>query len=207
MNEKSVPTYPLTDLLPTHPTVDPEKYPKAGDRNPVVRIGVVPSSGGKIKWISLADQPGIYIPRFGWLSDGWLYVQVLNRAQDKLDVYFVDASSGRSRRVLEESSPNWVEVNDNFVVLKSGDRFIWSSWRDGYTHLYLYSFNRANPLGGDAKLERQLESGDYEVFSADAIDERGGKVYFTANKGDSRERQLYSVKLSGSNVTQITKQP
>jgi len=207
MNEKSVPTYPLTDLLPTHPTVDPEKYPKAGDRNPVVRIGVVPSSGGKIKWISLADQPGIYIPRFGWLSDGWLYVQVLNRAQDKLDVYFVDASSGRSRRVLEESSPNWVEVNDNFVVLKSGDRFLWSSWRDGYTHLYLYSFNRANPLGGDAKLERQLESGDYEVFSADAIDERGGKVYFTANKGDSRERQLYSVKLSGSNVTQITKQP
>jgi len=206
MDEKPVPTYPLTDLLPTHPTVDPEKYPKAGDRNPVVRIGIVASSGGKTKWISLTNQQDIYIPRFGWLRDGWLYVQVLNRAQDKLDLYFVEASSGRSRKVLEESSPNWVEVNDNVTVLKSGDRFLWSSWRDGYTHLYLYSFNKANPLAGDAKLERQLESGDYEVFSADAVNESSGTVYFNANKGEARERQLYSVKLNGSEVTQITRQ-
>ncbi len=52
MNEKEVPTYPITDWIPTHPTVDMEKYPKAGDPNPVVRIGVVSSNGGKVKWIS-----------------------------------------------------------------------------------------------------------------------------------------------------------
>ena len=47
MNEKEVPTYPIVDWIPTHPTVDMEKYPKAGDPNPLVRLGVVASGGGK----------------------------------------------------------------------------------------------------------------------------------------------------------------
>ena len=52
MNEKEVPTYPIVDWIPTHPTVDMEKYPKAGDPNPRVRIGVISSRGGKVKWMS-----------------------------------------------------------------------------------------------------------------------------------------------------------
>ena len=206
MNEKQVPTYPLTDLLATHPAVDPEKYPQPGDPNPEVRVGVVGEGGGKVKWISVTGDKDIYIPRFGWVGEGLLYVQVLNRAQTQLDLYFVDASSGKSRRVLSETSPNWVEVNDNFKVLKSGDRFIWSSWRDGYTHLYLYSFDKSNPLGADAKLERQLESGPYEVYSLEAIDQNSGTVYFSSNKDDDRQRQLYSVKLDGSALTRVTKE-
>jgi len=205
-DEKQVPTYPLTDLLALHPTVDAEKYPKAGDPNPVVRVGVVGDNGGKVKWISVTTDNDIYIPRFGWVKDGLLYVEVLNRAQNQLDLYFVDASSGKSRRVLSETSPNWVEANDNFKVLKSGDRFTWSSWRDGYTHLYLYSFDKANPLAGDAKVERQLESGPYDVYSLEAIDEDSGTVYFSANKDDDRQRQLYSVKLDGSGLTRISKE-
>ncbi len=43
MNEKEVPTYPITDWMPTHPTVDQEKYPQPGDPNPKVRLGVVSS--------------------------------------------------------------------------------------------------------------------------------------------------------------------
>jgi dipeptidyl-peptidase-4 len=207
MNEGRVPTYPLTDLLQTHPTVDDEKYPKAGDPNPSVRVGVVDSSGGKIKWISVTKEEDIYIPRFGWVRDGLLYLQVLNRAQNKLDLYFVDAGSGRSRRVLEETSPNWVEVNDNFQVLKSGDRFLWTSWRDGYTHLYLYSFDKSNPIDSDAHLERQLDRGEYEVFSVDGVDDSSGTVYFTANKDALLDRQLYSVKLDGSGVTRVSSDP
>ena len=126
MDETKVPTYPITDWLPTHPTVDMEKYPKAGDPNPVARLGVVSASGGKPKWITLTDNQDIYIPRFGWLRDGMMWAEVLNRPQDELDLYFVDAHSGRSRKVLIETSPDaWVNVNDDFKVLKSGDRFLW----------------------------------------------------------------------------------
>jgi len=206
MNEQDVPTYPLTDLLDVQASVEKEKYPKPGDPNPAVRLGVAGSEGGRIKWISLTKDQDIYIPRFGWIRDGWLWVEVLNRAQNKLDLYFVDADSGKSRRVLEESNPQWIEVNDDFQVLKSGDRFLWSSWRTGYTHLYLYSFDKSNPLAADAHLERQLENGDYEVTGVDGVDDSAGWVYFTANKDDLRERQLYRVKLDGSGMSRISQE-
>lgn len=205
MNEKQVPTYPITDWLPTHPKLEMERYPKAGDPNPSVRIGVVAAKGGKPKWISLTSDSDIYIPRFGWVRDGILWAEVLNRAQDTMDLYFVDTKSGKSRKVLTEaSSGSWVDVNDVFRVLKSGDRFLWSSWRDGYTHLYLYSFDKQNPLGADAKLERQLEKGEYEVLSVEAVD--NDAVYFTANKDDPRRRGVFSVKLDGSDLHRLSQE-
>ena len=203
MDEKQVPTYPITDWLPTHPKVDQEKYPKAGDPNPVVRLGVVPAKGGKIKWISLTSDTDTYVPRFGWVRDGVIWVQVLNRVQDTMDLYFVDAKSGHSRKVLAENiADGWVNVNDDFHIAKSGDRFLWSSWRDGHTHLYLYSFDKQNPLSADAKLERQLEKGDYEVLGVEAIDDNA--VYVTANQGDYRQQQAFSVKLDGSDFHRLS---
>jgi len=205
MDETRVPTYPITDWMPTHPHVDQEKYPKAGDPNPAVRLGVVSSGGAKARWIKLTGDDDIYIPRFGWIKEGWAWAEVLNRKQDTMDLYFIDANSGRSRKVLTESSPDaWVNVNDNFRILKSGDRFLWTSWRDGHTHIYLYSFAKQDPLAADAKLERQLESGDYEVLGINGVDESSGAVFFTANKDDPRQQRLFSVKLDGAAAQSIS---
>jgi dipeptidyl-peptidase 4 len=205
MDESQVPAYPITDWLPTHPRLEQEKYPKAGDPNPSVRLGVVSAAGGKTKFISLTGDKDVYVPRFGWLRDGLLWAEVLNRAQDELDLYFVDAHSGRSRKVLSESSPDsWVNVNDDFTPLKSGSHFLWSSWRDGNTHLYLYTFDKENPLAADARVERQLTQGDFEVLGVESVDASAGVVYFSANKGDPREKQLYSIKLDGSSLARVS---
>jgi dipeptidyl-peptidase-4 len=205
MDETRVPTYPITDWLPTHPRVEQEKYPKAGDANPSVRLGVVGSNGGKVRWIKLTDNDDTYVPRFGWIREGWAWAEVLNRKQDGMDLYFIDAKSGRSRKVLSESDPDaWVNVNDDFRILKSGDRFLWTSWRDGHTHIYLYSFNASDPLAADAKLERQLESGDYEVIGINSVDEASGAVFFTANKDDPRQERLFFVKLDGSGMHSLS---
>jgi len=204
MDESRVPAYPITDWLPTHPRVEQEKYPKAGDPNPSVRLGVVGNSGGKVRWIKLTDDDDTYIPRFGWIREGWAWAEVLNRKQDVMDLYFIDAKSGKSRKVLTESAPDaWVNVNDDFRILKSGDRFLWTSWRDGHTHIYLYSFNQ-DPLAADAKLEHQLESGDYEVIAISGVDDASGTVFFIANKGDPRQEKLFSVKLDGSGMQGIS---
>ncbi len=205
MNEAKVPTYPITDFIPQHPTVSEEKYPKVGDPNPDVRLGVVGSDGGRIKWLHLTDEKDIYIPRFGWVRNGVIWATVLNRAQNQLDLYFVDVASGKSRRVLGEKSDTWIEVDDSFSILKSGDKFIWPSWRDGHTHLYLYSFDKNNPLAADAKLENQITKGDFEVLSVDGIDESTATVYLTTNAGDDREHHLCSVKLDGSGFQILTK--
>ncbi|MBS1852135.1 MAG: S9 family peptidase [Acidobacteria bacterium] len=207
IDETRVPTYPITDWMPTHPEVEQEKYPKAGDPNPAVKLGVVSASGGKTRWISLSNDPDIYIPRFGWVREGIAYAMVLNRRQDTLDLYFIDTDSGRSRKVLTESDPTgWVAVNDDFRILKSGDKFLWSSWRTGNTHLYLYSFDPQNPLSADAKLERPLTQGDFQVLAVAAVDESAGVVYFTSNKDDAREQQIYSVKLDGSDLKRVSQE-
>jgi dipeptidyl-peptidase-4 len=208
MDETQVPTYPLTDWLPTHPKVGEEKYPKAGDPNPSVRLGVITADGGRIKWLSLTTDTDFYIPRFGWVSNGVVWAEVLNRAQDKMDLYFVDVHSAKSRKVLTETAPGaWVNVNDDFRVLKYGGRFIWSSWRDGHTHLYLYSFDQQNPLGADAKLEHQFEQGDYEVLALEGVDEGSGTIFFTANREDPRQVQIYSVRLDGSGLQRLSSEP
>jgi dipeptidyl-peptidase-4 len=205
MDETSVPVYPIVNLIPTHPTTDNEKYHKVGDANPTVKLGVVDTEKGKTRWISLTDDPDAYIPRFGWVREGMVWAEVLNRNQDKVDLYFVEVKSGKSMKVLTETAPGaWINVNDDFRVLKTGDRFLWSSWRDGHTHLYLYSFDKQNPLAAEAKLERQLTQGDFEVLGVEGVDEAAGTVFFSCNKDDPRHRQIFSVKLDGSGVQPLT---
>jgi dipeptidyl-peptidase-4 len=207
MNETKVPSYPITDWLPLNAEVEWEKYPKPGDPNPEVRLGVIDAKGGAIKWIALTDDTDIYIPRFGWVRDGLLWAQVLNRTQDQLDLYFIDARSGRSRKVLSETSPDaWVYVTNDFKILKTGDKFLWSSWRSGHRHLYLYSFDKNDPLSGEARLERQLTQGDFEVIELEGIDEDAGIVYFTANQDDPRQQQSFSVKLDGGGFQKISQE-
>ncbi|MFL6389709.1 MAG: DPP IV N-terminal domain-containing protein [Terriglobales bacterium] len=202
MDQTKVPTYPITDFIPQHPTVYQEKYPKVGDPNPAVQLGVVSAGGGAVKWFHLTDDKDIYMPRFGWVNDYVVWATVLNRAQNQLDLYFIDAASGKSRRVLSEKSDTWIETDNNLQFLKSGDKFTWPSWRDGHTHLYLYSFDKANVLA-DAKLVNQITKGDFEVFDVEG--EVGNTLFVTTNAGDDRQRHLCSVKLDGSAFECLTK--
>ncbi|HTS10293.1 MAG TPA: DPP IV N-terminal domain-containing protein [Candidatus Eisenbacteria bacterium] len=208
MDETKVPTYPITDWIPTHPTVDQEKYPKVGDPNPVVKLGVIDADKGKPRWIALTSNEDTYIPRFGWVNASVIWAEVLNRTQDKMDLYFVDAKSGKSRIVLTEDTPGaWIDFEHVEVkFLNSGSQFLWPSWRDGNMHIYLYSFDKQNPMGADAKLDRQLEKGDYEVLGIDGVDEASNTVFFEANKDDPRQQHIYSVKMDGSELKDLTPQ-
>jgi len=206
MDETRVPTYPIANLIPTHPTVDYEKYPKVGDPNPTVRLGVADTDKGKVRWISLNHDPESYIPRFGWVREGVIWAEILNRNEDKMDLYFVDVKSGKSRIVLTETATGaWFEFDHNEVrFLKSSPGFLWPSWRDGNMHLYYYSFDKENPMAADAKLERQLTKGDFEVLGIEGVDEATGTVFFNSTQGDPRQGQIFSVKLDGSGTQQLT---
>ena len=206
MDETKVPTYPITDWIPTHPTVDQEKYPKVGDPNPIVKLGVVDADKGKVRWLSLTSDEDTYIPRFGWVREGVIWAEVLNRTEDKMDLYFVDAKTGKSRIVLTESTPGaWIDFERNEVrFLTSSAQFLWPSWRDGNMHLYLYSYDKQNPMAADAKLERQLTHGDFEVLGVEGVDVAAGTVFFRANKDDPRQEQIFSVQLDGSGLKEVT---
>ena len=206
MDETKVPTFPLTDLLLTHPTVYPQKYPQPGDPNPVVKLGVVNIDKGKVRWISLTDDEDTYIPRFGWAAQGVLWAELVNRRQDKAQIFLIDAKNGKSRIVLtEDTADAWVDFEHGEPhFLKSSPQFIWPTWRDGNMHLYLYSFDPQNPLAADAKLDRELESGDYQVLGIEGADEAAKTIFFEANKDDPRQEHLYSVQFDGSGFRDLT---
>ena len=209
MDEKDVPTYPITDWIPVHATVDNEKYPQPGDPNPGVRIGVLKSDGSKVKWITaggggngalpLGNDPNVLIPRFGWVRDGLLWAMALNRVQDRLDLYFVDVDSGKSQLMMTETTDAWIDMHPevDFKLLDSGDGYLWTSWRDGHNHIYLYRFDKQNPLSAQARMEKQLTSGDWEVESIDGIDNQQKMVFFSANFGDVLQRNECAVGLNG----------
>jgi len=191
------PVFPQVSLLNPRGQLEPERYPKPGDPNAEVRVGIVAAQGGETKWMDFGEPRDHLLARVAWLPNGKaVAVERLNRVQNRLDLMLADTSSGKSRVLLHEEDPYWINVGDALHFFADGQRFIWSSERDGFRHLYLYSI--------DGKLQRQLTKGEWEVESVAAVDEKGGKVYFISTEQSPLERQLYSVGLDGTEQKRIT---
>ncbi len=203
MDEAKVPEYPIEDFVPTHATLDKQRYPQPGDPNPGVKVGVVPVGGGATKWIEVPFSMGNdYIPRFGWVDAKTVWIEVLRRDQQHMELYFADAASGAVKLVHTETDSKYLEDNYDVTFLPHG-RFLNTSWRDGHTHLYLYGFDEKRPLGGEAKLLRQLTRGDFEVDSPGVVD-GGDRVYFNSTEGSPLEVNLWTMKLDGSGKRRVT---
>lgn len=194
------PRFPLTDFIPVRNEVEWIRYPKAGDPNAGVRIGVVPAEGGRTVWADLGPEPDIYVPRIHWLPDGrTLAIQRLNRRQNRLDLMVMDIRKGGTRTTLTETdSSGWVDCNDMIRFLSDG-RFIWASERSDRMHLYLFA--------PDGSLVRPLTSGDWDVTSLAGVSEADGRVYFEATERNSLERHLYRVPIGGGTPVRLTDEP
>jgi dipeptidyl-peptidase-4 len=207
MNEAKVPIYPITDWIPLHATVDEQRYPQPGDPNPAVRVGVVNAGGGSTHWLKVPlDAGNDYIPRFGWVNAKTVWVEVLTRDHKHMNLYFADARSGDVRLVLAQTEPKYFTMT--YDVKFVGDhQFLIQSWRDGFTHIYRYTFDAGNPLGAEAQLANQLESGPYEIEAVKTVDESASTVYYTSNEGDTRDEQVWAVQLDGTGKRRVTKTP
>lgn len=196
MNETDVPLYPLTDWIPTHAGVVLQRYPQPGDTNPAVRIGVVGAGGGKPSWIKLPLNEGQdYVPRFGWLDRKTLWAEVVPRNQQHRLLYFADLASGAVRQVLDISDEKFLDENYD-VDVDSGD-LVLTDWSDGHNHIYRYSYDVNNPMRAEAKLERQLTRGDFEVSEVYAVDHDRKLVYYASNEGDMLQEQIWQVSFAG----------
>ena len=122
----------------------------------------------------------------------------LNRQQNKLELLVADPSTGASSVILTETERTWVDIKTDYVLLKSSNNFIWSSERDGYLHLYLYTL--------EGKLVRQLTQGEWDVDRLLAVDEKSGRVYFSASVVSPMDRDLCSVTLEGTEFKRLTKE-
>jgi dipeptidyl-peptidase-4 len=197
-DESPVPEFTVVDHIPYHQKLEVTSYPKAGDPNPIVKLGVVNAAGGDIRWIdTFKYQPEDFlISRVTWTPDGKKVVyQAQNREQTFLDVNFADAKDGKSSNVIHETSKAWVAINEQPIWLKDGS-FIWASERNGWEHLYHYS--------ADGKLLRQITDGKWEVRSIEGVDEENGYIYFTGTERSHIAADAYRVKFDGSGLTRLT---
>jgi len=208
MDERPVTRYPIMDMSSPTGGTEYTRYPQAGEANPIVRVGVVRISGGETKWLDTGKDTDVYLARVNWLPDSRrVAIQRLHRAQDQLDLLFADADTGTSKTILTESDKYWINISDDLYFFSDNKRFLWSSERTGYRHFYLYDT--------DGKELAQLSSGEWAISdlggfgpgSANhpAVDEASGYIYFTTNKDNVRETQLYRVSLSDKSLTRITK--
>ncbi len=111
------------------------------------------------------------------------------RKRTHLDLLLADAATGKSQVALAEQDPYWINVSDDLYFFADGRRFLWSSERSGFRHLYLYD------LAGHEL--SQVTRGDWEVERVEGVDERNAQVYFTSTEKSPTERHFYRAALSG----------
>ncbi|MEP6788812.1 MAG: S9 family peptidase [Acidobacteriota bacterium] len=222
LDESPVPKFIIPNDIPNDQDVETTYYPQAGDPNPIVRLGIADvnktsymPNAGRIPKIGEKLPPGLLrlgdaarfvdissykpddllIGRVAWQADSKAVTfQAQNREQTYLDLNAA-SPDGKVRKLLTETSPAWVGINDNPVFLSDGS-FIWQSERDGWDHLYHYA--------ADGKLIKRITEGKWEVRTGYGLDEKNGWYYFSGTKDSHIAENIYRVKLDGSVIERLS---
>ncbi|MCF2899176.1 S9 family peptidase [Pseudoalteromonas sp. OFAV1] len=175
-----------------YPTLKEFPYPKAGEMNSAVKVGVVSLSDKKTRWAELGgDNRDRYIPRISWAGTGEsLMIQDLNRPQSHNKVWLFDWQKQQLTKILEDKDDAFIEWFYKANWSKDGKFFIWHSERDGWRHLYRVS--------RDGKTVVDLTPGEYDIIDMLALNEDKNVMYFTASPDDPGQRYLFRTSLDGS---------
>jgi dipeptidyl-peptidase-4 len=197
LDEHSVEKYPLVGALSYGGELTEERFPEAGSPNPVAHVGVVDVAGGDVRWMDTGSDVTALLARVKWLPDSRrVAIERLNRVQNHLEVLFADAATGKSQTVLTENDKYWINLSSDLHFLSDGRRFLWSSERSGFRHLYLYDLS--------GKQVAQLTRGDWEVENVAKVDEQAQAVFFTSTQKSPIERHFYRLALSGGEPVALT---
>ncbi|MCK7558272.1 DPP IV N-terminal domain-containing protein [Chitinophaga sedimenti] len=195
-DDTKVPVFPIYSQVGQHGYLENTRYPKAGDNNPEVKLGIVPVTGGATVWADFNPKDDQYFGTPFWAGDGTLWLQWMPRGQDNLKIYSVNPESGAKKEVYDEKQKTWIDWFKPFTFLANNKGFIVQSDKSGWDHLYL--------LNMDGSLKKQLTSGDWRVKDLLEVDEKKQEVYFTARKEHSTRFDLYKVSLNGGAITRLT---
>jgi dipeptidyl-peptidase-4 len=190
-DQSGVPEFALINYTDTlYPVITKYPYPKAGQTNAAVKVGVVGAEGGPTVWVKAPGDPrNIYIPRLDWAaSSREIVFQHLNRLQNVNTVFLADAATGELKPMFRDEDKAWVDYNNTFVWLEKGARLLFTSERDGWRHAYAVSRT------GDARL---ITTGAFDLVSISAVDEAGGWLYYIASPESAVQRYLYRSRLDG----------
>jgi len=208
-DSRHIPLYPIVHQGAETLAVEEHRYPFAGARNAVVRLGVVAAGGdggdggdgneggddAPVTWMDLGEDDDIYLARVAWRPDGVLTAQIESRDQRLLRLVAFDGETGAATTLIEERGEPWLNLGDDARFLASGE-IVWSSEKTGFRHLYLHDAR--------GREVRPLTEGPWMVTGLVAVDEPRRVVFFQGTRDGVRERHLYSVSLDGGPARRVT---
>lgn len=187
-DESNVAVVTRTSIGAEVTTTFEQRYPLAGTDNIVPHLIVIDPDGGNKVDVDLGADTDIYLARVDWAADSkTLYVQTLNRVQDRLTMRAADPATGKSRILFTEDAAkeHWINLTDNYHWMKDGS-LIWWSERDGSGQLYRWNKGRWSKLTREGS-----------VTGLAGVDEAKGMAYYTGNAADPLGSQAYALPLSG----------
>jgi len=196
-DESRVKQYTLQEWDDVYPDNIRYKYPKAGEQNALVDIGVHHLKQDTTVWMESGDTDNAYIVRLDWTHDpNKLAIRWMNRLQNRQDLMLADAQTGETTTLKTETGSTWIEENDDLTFLANGNEFIYVSEESGYNHIYHYRI--------DGKLIRQVTKGPWEVSRFLGFDEVNNHLYYTSTEKSPLQNHLYRINLNGQDKKQLT---
>ncbi len=175
----------------------PIPYPKVGEQNSAVRVGVVPVQGGKTKWMSIPGDPREhYLAQMEWTpGSASLLIQQFNRLQNANRVFLANAGTGQAEVVHTETDPAWLENENRIEWIDGRERFVWLSERTGWRQAFLATAHEA--------AQTPITRGEFDVLQVAAVSEAFG-LYYTASPENPTQSYLFHTPLAGGDSRRIT---
>lgn len=190
MDQSMVADYPQVNTFEREAKLAPDKYPMAGMTSHKVTVGIFSLMTGKTIYLDFGDPTDRYFTNIAWAPDGkTLYLYELNRDQNHTTLDAYDTQTGRKLRTLyEERSDKYVEPLHPIIFLPwDSTKFIYWSWKDGYTHLYLMD-TEGHELG-------QLTSGKWVVKELVGFCPSTKSAIIITKEAGDLQRNIYSLNL------------
>ena len=199
MDQSMVTDYPIVDWSQKPAKNVNIKYPMAGEKSHYVTLGIYNAETQKLVYVKTGEPAEQYLTNIAWSPDDrYIFIAVLNRAQNYMQMNQYEAASGLfMKTVFEEHDEKYVEPLRPILFVKNDPmQFIWQSNRDGWNHLYLYSLNGI--------LLKQLTKGSWEVLDVKGFDSSGERLFYTANQESPIVNNLYEVNIKTGLSKRIT---
>lgn len=193
-DDTEVPMFPIYSGKGQNGSIRETHYPKVGQKNPPVKIGIADVADGNIVWADFDENEDQYFGTPFWGPDSReLFIQREPRIQNTLDVYSVNVEDGSKRQIYHETYKTWLDFISGMIFTDKG-LYMVRSFETGWEQIYFLSY------AGEC---RRLTDGPNWRVSLLRVDEKTGDVYFTAER-DARIRQaLYKVDAKGR-ITALT---
>lgn len=201
-----VPMFPIYSAVGQDGTLNRTRYPKAGEKNPEVRIGIIDISSlpaetrrktveQKTVWADFDSTEDQYfgIPFWGPDSKSF-YIAREPRIQNTLDLYRVDVKDGSKELIYNETYKTWLDWIEEVIFTDRG-LYMARSFETGWEQIYFLSY--------DGREFRRLTDGNNRRISLVRVDEKEGCVYFTANRDAVAKSCFYKVDPKGV-ITALT---